>query len=149
MKQASQLSQREKEVVNLLMQGKTNKEIAFSLGISIRTVEFHLKNVYTKLHVSSRIELILKQGNATGNAITEKLGYSTVVKLGESTHNIDKNPQLNWAAFFPKTASKNSTSSKTKSLLNPKHVLIATVTVLSSGFFWGVVFAIFIGKAVP
>jgi DNA-binding CsgD family transcriptional regulator len=56
MKQINLLSKREKEVVELLLQGKSNKLIALSLGISNRTVEFHLKNVYAKFQVNSRIE---------------------------------------------------------------------------------------------
>ena len=48
-----QLSKREMEVVELVLQGKSNKQIASSLVISVRTVEFHIKNIYAKFHVSS------------------------------------------------------------------------------------------------
>lgn len=68
-----QLSKREMEVVELVLQGKSNKQIASSLTISVRTVEFHLKNIYAKFHVSSRIELVLKLGNIQGNFVIEKL----------------------------------------------------------------------------
>jgi len=78
--QNNQLSRREWEVVKLLLQGKSNKQIAASLHISKRTVEFHLKNIYAKLHVTSRIELILKLVDATGGIDIKKLGYSTVEK---------------------------------------------------------------------
>jgi DNA-binding CsgD family transcriptional regulator len=54
------LSQREKDVARVLSLGKSNKQIALELGISSRTVEFHLKNVYTKLGAASRTEAILK-----------------------------------------------------------------------------------------
>lgn len=60
------LSRRERNVVDLLLQGKSNKQIALALGISERTVEFHLKNVYAKLHVASRVELIITLGQTTG-----------------------------------------------------------------------------------
>jgi DNA-binding CsgD family transcriptional regulator len=53
------LSAREKEVVRLLMEGKSNKQIALQLEISESTVEFHLTRIYTKLGVSSRSEAIL------------------------------------------------------------------------------------------
>lgn len=62
----------------LLLEGKTNKLIASSLGISIRTVEFHLKNIYEKFQVSSRVELVLKLGNTPAGTEAENLGDSTV-----------------------------------------------------------------------
>jgi LuxR family maltose regulon positive regulatory protein len=54
------LGKREQEVVELLLQGKSNKQIALILGISDHTVEFHLKNLYAKLQVLSRTEAIKK-----------------------------------------------------------------------------------------
>jgi len=42
-------SEREKDVIQLLLQGKGNKQIALELGIASRTVEFHLSNIYAKL----------------------------------------------------------------------------------------------------
>jgi len=94
------LSKREKEVLKLVLQGKGNKQIALALDISVRTVEFHLKNVYAKFQVSSRIELILKLGQATGAAKIEELGYSTVDRPGENTENGGRfNPQMDWTTF--------------------------------------------------
>jgi DNA-binding CsgD family transcriptional regulator len=91
------LSKREKEVLKLVLQGKGNKQIALLLDISIRTVEFHLKNIYAKFQVSSRIELVLKLGHATK---IEELGYSTVERRGENTENGGRfYPQLDWTTF--------------------------------------------------
>ena len=78
-----QLSKREKEVLKLVLQGKGNKQIALFLDISVRTVEFHLKNIYAKFEVSSRIELLLKLGHTLGAIKIEELGYSTVDKQGK------------------------------------------------------------------
>ena len=95
-----QLSKREKEVLKLVLQGKSNKQIALSLGITVRTVEFHLKNIYTKFQVTSRIQLILKLGYATGAAKYEELGYSTVDEREENTENGGRyNPRMDWASF--------------------------------------------------
>ena len=54
MEQLPRLSSREWDVVNLLREGKSNKMIAAALGISERTVEFHLKNIYDKLHINRK-----------------------------------------------------------------------------------------------
>jgi DNA-binding NarL/FixJ family response regulator len=54
------LSRREQEVLGLLRQGKTNKEIAKELGIAQTTVKTHTQKVYAKLEVSSRAEAIVK-----------------------------------------------------------------------------------------
>lgn len=98
MAQINQLTNREWEVVKLLLQGKSNKLIASALGISNRTVEFHLKNIYAKYQVSSRVELILKLGNTTGQAKTEILGHSTVASMGKIADNSDRfNSRMNWA----------------------------------------------------
>jgi DNA-binding CsgD family transcriptional regulator len=48
------LSGREIEVLRLVALGRTNREIAAELGISERTVDRHVSNIYTKLDVSSR-----------------------------------------------------------------------------------------------
>ncbi|HEX5012647.1 MAG TPA: response regulator transcription factor [Candidatus Limnocylindrales bacterium] len=48
------LSAREVEVIRALAAGRTNREIATSLGISERTVDRHVSNIFTKLDVSSR-----------------------------------------------------------------------------------------------
>lgn len=94
------LSKREKEVLDLVLQGKSNKQIALSLHITVRTVEFHLKNVYAKFQVSSRIELLLKLGHATDAAHIEDLGYSTVDRQGEMAENGDRSKSLmDWATF--------------------------------------------------
>ena len=52
------LSNREGEILQLLGEGRTNAEIAESLFISINTVKTHVKNVYGKLSISSRVQLM-------------------------------------------------------------------------------------------
>jgi len=48
------LSERELEVLRLVARGLTNKEIASALGVSVKTVDRHLSNLFVKLEVSSR-----------------------------------------------------------------------------------------------
>ncbi|HEX9946218.1 MAG TPA: response regulator FixJ [Allosphingosinicella sp.] len=52
------LSEREKQVLDGLVQGKPNKIIAFDLGISARTVEIYRANVMTKMQAGSLSELV-------------------------------------------------------------------------------------------
>jgi DNA-binding NarL/FixJ family response regulator len=54
------LTPREREVLNLVALGLTNKGIALRLGISDHTVKFHLASVLTKLAASSRAEAIAR-----------------------------------------------------------------------------------------
>ncbi|MFK8060018.1 MAG: response regulator transcription factor, partial [Polaribacter sp.] len=54
-----ELSQRERQIFNLITIGKTNKEIAMELNISINTVKFHVKNIYEKLNIKSRKEAVI------------------------------------------------------------------------------------------
>lgn len=56
----SSLTARERDVVNELLKGLTYKEISFALGISTTTVNDHIKNVYIKLDVRSKSELLAK-----------------------------------------------------------------------------------------
>ena len=48
------LSERELDVLQLVAQGHTNREIAQELGLSVHTIECHAKNIYRKLAVHSR-----------------------------------------------------------------------------------------------
>jgi len=52
------LTAREREIVQLLTEGKTNKEVAVALGISIKTVDAHRANVMHKLHLHSVADLV-------------------------------------------------------------------------------------------
>ncbi len=51
-------SQREREILGLLARGMPNKRIAHSLNVSVDTVKWHLKNLYSKLGTSSRFDAV-------------------------------------------------------------------------------------------
>ncbi len=53
----SRLTPRELQIAMLLTEGRTTKETAGALFLSPKTVEYHLRNIYTKLDISSRVEL--------------------------------------------------------------------------------------------
>jgi two-component system, NarL family, response regulator DegU len=50
------LTSREREVLRLIVQGKTNQAIALALHISEKTVEKYIRSIFTKLNVASRVE---------------------------------------------------------------------------------------------
>ncbi len=52
------LTEREREVLNLVVQGKSNQQIADTMVISVATVKAHISNILSKLQVSSRTEAI-------------------------------------------------------------------------------------------
>ena len=54
------LSERELQVLENLVQGMSYKMIADARGISIDTIKFHIKNIYEKLHVHSKSEAVIK-----------------------------------------------------------------------------------------
>jgi len=57
------LTPKEKEIISYLVDGLTYNKIAQVLGNSVDTIRYHVKNIYRKLHVSSRAELISKEMN--------------------------------------------------------------------------------------
>jgi DNA-binding CsgD family transcriptional regulator len=62
--EADPLTRREKEVVSLVAQGKTNKEIATELFISYHTVVSHMRSIFEKTGVKNRFDLIRRTAQA-------------------------------------------------------------------------------------
>ena len=50
------LTKREVEMLKLVAEGLSNKEIAQTLSVAVRTVDFHVSNILKKLEVTSRVE---------------------------------------------------------------------------------------------
>jgi DNA-binding CsgD family transcriptional regulator len=53
------ISKREQEIIDLILKGKSNKEIGALLYISVHTVKNHIYNIFKKLKVTTRYELML------------------------------------------------------------------------------------------
>ncbi|MBN1534597.1 MAG: hypothetical protein JXA20_18130 [Spirochaetes bacterium] len=71
---AYRITEREFEVIGLCVSGSTNREMARSLAVSVRTVETHLLNIYNKLGINNKIELLnvaIQFGLVPGVAKTE------------------------------------------------------------------------------
>jgi DNA-binding CsgD family transcriptional regulator len=56
--QRSRLTAREREIVQLLAEGRSNKEVASALNISVKTAETHRTNIMNKLDLHSIGELV-------------------------------------------------------------------------------------------
>ncbi len=54
------LTEREKEILKCITDGKSNKEISDALFVSVETVKSHVKNLYKKLNVKNRVEAAIK-----------------------------------------------------------------------------------------
>jgi DNA-binding NarL/FixJ family response regulator len=59
-----ELTQREREVLELLAQGRSNTDIARRFVISAKTVRNHVSNIFTKLHVADRAQAIVRAREA-------------------------------------------------------------------------------------
>lgn len=57
------LTHKEIEIAELVSKGLRNKEIASAMGINVRTVEFHMSNILSKLGVNNRFEAVLIWAN--------------------------------------------------------------------------------------
>ncbi len=133
----SRLSKRESEVVGLLLQGKSNKMIAAALGIAERTVEFHLKNIYVKCEVSSRVELILKLGSATGKERASRLWSSTVDRVGENAENWDAaDPGTDRRKSVRDTVSRIGKEIDMRNLVSTKEVPAGALAAILAGSVW-------------
>ena len=94
------LSDREEEVVMLLLQGKSNKQIANTLGVTTRTIEYHISHIYEKLGVSSRAEAIIKLSE---KQLRETVGQIESSQLRETTvENIHEPSENDEEAIIPK-----------------------------------------------
>ena len=58
--EAHNLSERQVQVLRLIVDGHSYKTAADALGISVDTLRFHVRNIYDKLHVHSKSEAVLK-----------------------------------------------------------------------------------------
>ena len=61
------LTRREKQIMQLIAEGKTNKEIAAAYFIEVSTVKTHVNNIYCKLAVKNRKEACVKYAQMEAN----------------------------------------------------------------------------------
>ena len=68
-----ELTNREREVLDLIAAGENNTEIAHKLGISRKTVRNHVSNIFNKLQVASRAEAIIRAAGSRARALEKPL----------------------------------------------------------------------------
>lgn len=82
---ASNLTPREWEVLTLIAQGHTDKEVASVLCISTETAKSHVKSIYKKLQVSTRrAAAVLYFKNVRGKAVPSIKSYKEIVAFGHA-----------------------------------------------------------------
>ena len=59
-----ELTEREREVLGLIAQGYNNAEIARQLFLSVKTVRNHVSNIFSKLQVADRAQVIIRARDA-------------------------------------------------------------------------------------
>ena len=92
MSENQQLSERELEILKLVANGASNKDIAGDLVISVNTVKVHLRNIYSKLDVSSRTEATIY---AVQNGIVQHQVSQPEVDVENEIS--EKDPGIKWA----------------------------------------------------
>ncbi|MFE2279818.1 helix-turn-helix transcriptional regulator [Streptomyces sp. NPDC059454] len=60
----SRLTPQQLRIARRVAEGATNREVALSLSVSTRTVDYHLRNIFATLGVRSRVELVRLVGQA-------------------------------------------------------------------------------------
>lgn len=81
------LSNREAEVAELVVKGLSNKEVANQLFVTEKTVKFHLTNIYKKMSVKSRAQLIVWCMPHQSFVETEKSGQAQVQATAAASAN--------------------------------------------------------------
>src|SRR2546430_1295987 len=82
-----QLTERESEILRLVTDGLSNQDIANRLFITVGTVKWYLKQIYSKLHVSSRTQAI-----AAARASRMLEGTAIAVSPSTFRHNLPDQP---------------------------------------------------------
>lgn len=86
------LSSRELDVLACMVRGASNKEIAAELSISLNTVKVHLRNIFAKLEVSSRLEAVtvaMKMGLVSLPGVPPSLNDSNTLLLTPTPSNLN------------------------------------------------------------
>jgi len=125
----NELTPREQEIFNLLLEGISPKEIAYKLNISYHTVDFHRNNIYRKLDVKSIQEFLARYGNTQNGA---GIQHSTFFKRSRYMLLLPVGILLLTAAFFSGWYIAKKTSAAELSKKGSFHSLISKESISNS-----------------
>ena len=74
------LTSREREVLDLLLQGASNKIMAHKLGVTEATIKAHLTHIYRKLEVDSRLQAVIVAGDLSPSPVSSTTSRPTMVE---------------------------------------------------------------------
>ncbi len=100
MAEPSPLSEREQEIMDEVVTGLSNREIAKALDISPNTVKVHLRNIYEKLGVASRTEatlVVLREGWITVEGVAAVFEEEELPEESEPVYGMPPSPPVNGA----------------------------------------------------
>ena len=90
-KQNRSLTNRERDMLMLILEGRQNRQIALQLGIAKKTAEAHIRNLFIKMDVKSRTQIYKKAIEHGWVAFTKK--YRDTFTTGISPRNKAKEEQ--------------------------------------------------------
>ena len=100
------LSGRELEILRLLSEGLTNREIAGRLHLSENTVKGHAKEIFDKLDVHNRVEAVMRATRARPAVATARRAAPLPVRVSLPTHSGLPSPILSWDTITYQFAQK-------------------------------------------
>ncbi len=131
---ANNLSDRQREILGLLAQGKSNKEIAYDLGISEGTVKQHLFTLFKKIGVTNRTKAVIKaedllrqqengyqsrssRSSPQANTASQNMGQGPSRRSGEEHASLPKDyawRMVSAVSIAPKTVSPKTVAAAAK-----------------------------------
>lgn len=93
------LSKREIEILELIVAGKSNKEIAIILSISINTVKVHIANIFQKLGVNSRTEAISKSLEPSEKIVEKEISIAEKPSIQSNLNGISQSRSIPYIAI--------------------------------------------------